>query len=97
LLCKTNTVAKSKEVKAGWSNSEKSGRIFQGRLWLKKKCCFATDDDDDESRLKYNFNSALITNQYVISLWSHTHVIDGDFLVSIRHGGRSSLSPCAGI
>jgi hypothetical protein len=46
LLCKKVTVAKSKEVKTGWSNSvDKSGRIFYGRTWLKKGC-FANDDDD---------------------------------------------------
>jgi hypothetical protein len=33
LLCKKITV----KVKAGWSNSYKSGRIFQGKLWLKKE------------------------------------------------------------
>jgi hypothetical protein len=26
---------------------DKSGRIFQGRLWLKKGC-FADDDDDND-------------------------------------------------
>jgi hypothetical protein len=25
-------------VKIGWSNSDKSGRIFEGRLWLRKGC-----------------------------------------------------------
>jgi hypothetical protein len=43
LLCKQITVAESKEVKTGC----KSGRIFQGRLWLKQGC-FACDDRDDE-------------------------------------------------
>jgi hypothetical protein len=32
LLCEENIVAKFKEVKTG---RYKSGRIFQGRLWLK--------------------------------------------------------------
>jgi hypothetical protein len=45
LHCKKITVAKSKEVRTGWSNLiDKSGRIFKGRLWLKKGC-FVDDDD----------------------------------------------------
>jgi hypothetical protein len=43
-------VAKYKEVKTEWSNSDnsdKSVRIFHGRVWLKKGC-FAKDDDDDD-------------------------------------------------
>jgi hypothetical protein len=42
VLFKKN-VAKSKEVKTGWSIG-KSGRIFYGRLWLKKGS-FADDDN----------------------------------------------------
>jgi hypothetical protein len=48
LLCKQIIVTKSKEVKPGWSNSrDKSGKIFEGRLWLKIGC-FASDDDGDD-------------------------------------------------
>jgi hypothetical protein len=51
LLCKKNTVAKSKGVKIGWSTSEKSGRIFVGRLWLRKGC-FANDNKLQSYRIR---------------------------------------------
>jgi hypothetical protein len=54
LLCKAVIVAKSKEGKTGWSNSiDKSGRIFYGRLWLRKGC-FANDDDNYTIRQQIN-------------------------------------------
>jgi hypothetical protein len=48
LLCKKNYIAKSKEVKTGWSTSRRNRQVCQNlqrRLWL-KECCFAKGDDD---------------------------------------------------
>lgn len=47
-LFEESIVAKC-EVKTGWSYSDKSDRPFYGRLWHKKKRCFAAaaDDGDD--------------------------------------------------
>jgi hypothetical protein len=52
LLYKKITVAKSKEVKTGWSNSRQNRQVwrnFYGRLQLKKGCF----DDDDDNMVLY--------------------------------------------
>jgi hypothetical protein len=68
LVCKKNNVAKFKEVKTGLSNSEKSGRTFLGRLWLKKGC-FDDDDDDAQYRITKSFKRYMgyIENPFMTS------------------------------
>jgi hypothetical protein len=52
LFYEINVVAKSKELKTGWSNTwrnKQSGGTFRGRLWPKKGCSVNNDDGDDDS------------------------------------------------
>jgi hypothetical protein len=53
LLCEKKVMfMKSKEVKTTWSNSSKSGRIIQERLWVNKGCLSDNgggDSSDDNS------------------------------------------------
>jgi hypothetical protein len=47
MLCKNITVAKSKEVKTGWSNSRQIWQNLLRKIMAQKRC-FANDDDDGD-------------------------------------------------
>jgi hypothetical protein len=93
----------SKEVKTGWSN--KSGRIFQGRLWLKEGCPASDGDEDDVScYILYGMVSYLMVNIVVVLLQFYilnvlceyaalnTHCLSTRFLILLFLPGRLGLS-----